>query len=77
MFPELLSATQLAAFLRVSRRSVWRWTASGRLPQPVRFGRRVVRWRISEIKPPAPDGRGPSDPPPDPGLPSVGAPGCR
>jgi excisionase family DNA binding protein len=44
-----LTAVQVAQVLGVSRATVWRMHASGRLPSPVRFGR-VVRWRQDELE---------------------------
>lgn len=46
---ELLSVTDVANLLKVSRRSVWRWAQQGSLPAPVRIGRRAVRWRRKDI----------------------------
>jgi excisionase family DNA binding protein len=45
----LLTVDQVARCLGVSARSVWRYVALGRLPEPVRFTRRHVRWRSEEI----------------------------
>ena len=45
----LLTADHLAKLLCVSRLSIWRWRAAGRLPAPLRIGR-VIRWRRSEIE---------------------------
>ncbi len=47
---EYLSAKQLAARLSVSVRTIWRLTAAGRLPQPVRLGRRMARWREADVQ---------------------------
>lgn len=38
-----LTAEQLAEFLGISRATVWRLHAAGRVPAPIRFGR-AVRW---------------------------------
>lgn len=43
------SPAQLAAYLNVGLRSVWRWVHDGTLPQPIRITDRVVRWRKSEV----------------------------
>ena len=45
----LLKAHEVAEMLGVSVGSVWRWSASGRLPAPVKLGR-ASRWRKSEIE---------------------------
>jgi predicted DNA-binding transcriptional regulator AlpA len=44
-FPQrgTFNAMELAAFLGISRATVWRWDKQGLLPRPVRFNR-VVRW---------------------------------
>jgi excisionase family DNA binding protein len=44
----LLSVCEVAERLGVSTRQVWKLTASGRLPAPVRLAR-SVRWRESDI----------------------------
>jgi excisionase family DNA binding protein len=40
----LLTAEDVADMLAISKRTVWRMTASGELPQPVRYNRKLVRW---------------------------------
>ena len=49
---ELLTAREVAARIGVSLRTVWRWTETGDLPAPVRWGRngRVVRWKAADIE---------------------------
>ncbi len=49
--PELLTAREVARRLNIGMRTVWRWSASGELPAPVRLGKagRVVRWKAVEI----------------------------
>jgi excisionase family DNA binding protein len=49
MAREFLRAREVAERLDVSLRTVWAWTAAGRLPPPFRMGR-VTRWRSSEIE---------------------------
>jgi excisionase family DNA binding protein len=46
--PELLTAQEVADALRVERRTIERWSDSGRLHR-VRLGRRTVRYRASEV----------------------------
>lgn len=41
---------QVAIRLHVSRVTVWRWAASGRLPPPVRLGPHTTRWRLADIE---------------------------
>jgi excisionase family DNA binding protein len=49
--PELLSVREVAQRLGLGTRTVWRWSATGQLPTPVRLGRsrRIVRWKAEEI----------------------------
>jgi len=44
----LLTAKELADILSTSVRSVWRYRASGKLPQPMMVGS-SCRWRQSDI----------------------------
>ena len=46
--PLLLNVAQLAQMLGISIRQVSRLDATGRLPQPIRLGRRK-KWRSTEI----------------------------
>jgi len=46
---DLLSVQQVADCLAVSVRTVWRMLARGNLPQPIRYSRRLVRWRSSDL----------------------------
>ena len=45
-----VSAAELAGFLGVSLRTIWRMTALGTLPQPVRFNRKFVRWLATDLQ---------------------------
>jgi excisionase family DNA binding protein len=45
----LMSAREVAEYLGISLRTVWRWNASAKLPAPMRHGR-VVRWRRTEVE---------------------------
>ena len=47
--PLTVDAKQLAGLLGQSLRTIRTWDASGRLPQPLRIGGRVV-WRLEEIR---------------------------
>jgi excisionase family DNA binding protein len=49
--PGLMTAREVAKYLRVSVRTVWRWTRSGELPPPARRGvyGRVVRWKAADV----------------------------
>jgi predicted DNA-binding transcriptional regulator AlpA len=48
--PELISADDIAALLRVSRRTVFRLRQRGDLPPPVEVSRNIVRWRLSDLR---------------------------
>lgn len=48
--PELISADDVAALLRVSRRTVFRLRQRGALPAPVEIGRSIVRWRLVDVR---------------------------
>jgi excisionase family DNA binding protein len=47
---QLLTVREVADLMRVSRRTVWRWVAQGRLPGPVRYSRTCVRWKASVVR---------------------------
>lgn len=49
--PELLTVYDVAERLRVTPRTVWRWSKTGELPAPLRFGPRgrTVRWKAADI----------------------------
>jgi predicted DNA-binding transcriptional regulator AlpA len=58
----LLTVQDVARLFKVSRRTIWRWVAEGRLPEPIRYSRLCVRWPSSVIRPylenfPLPPGR--------------------
>ncbi|MBL9082139.1 MAG: helix-turn-helix domain-containing protein [Planctomycetales bacterium] len=44
----LLTAKQVAAWLQISERSLWRMRSAGQLPAPLRLGG-AVRWRREEL----------------------------
>ncbi len=46
--PEMLSAEELADWLKISKRTVWRLKSAGAIPKPVKIGR-SVRWQRNEI----------------------------
>jgi excisionase family DNA binding protein len=46
----LLSAREVAGLLGVHLRTIYRLLERGLLPQPVRFGRKIVRWRAEELR---------------------------
>ena len=46
---DLLTVTDVARRLRVGTRTVWRWVAEKRLPQPLRFTAVCVRWLVVDV----------------------------
>jgi excisionase family DNA binding protein len=46
---DLLTAQQVAHRLSISVRTVWRLLERNELPQPVRYNRKLVRWRSRDI----------------------------
>jgi excisionase family DNA binding protein len=46
---DLLTSQQVADRLAVSVRTLWRLVAAGKVPQPVRYNRKLVRWKNSEV----------------------------
>jgi predicted DNA-binding transcriptional regulator AlpA len=47
---EMLSVDEVAAWLRISIRTVRRWTKLGILPSLVRLAPRCTRWRAGDIQ---------------------------
>lgn len=41
---------QLAEIFSVSRQTIWRWSAAGNLPRPVKLSPGVTRWKLAEIE---------------------------
>jgi predicted DNA-binding transcriptional regulator AlpA len=46
--PQLLTASEAATHLRISKRSWWRLVSAGKAPEPVRLGGAVL-WRQAEL----------------------------
>jgi len=46
---DLLTAQDVARRLSIGTRTLWRMVAQGRLPQPIRYTRKLVRWRAMDI----------------------------
>lgn len=40
----------LSKMLGVAVVTIWRWTANGRLPKPVKLSERVTAWRVEDIR---------------------------
>jgi excisionase family DNA binding protein len=47
---ELLTSQQVAAALGISVRTLWRLVSGGNFPQPVRYNRKLVRWKASDLR---------------------------
>jgi prophage regulatory protein len=47
---DMLTVRDVSDLLCVSRRTIWRWAASGRLPPPLRVGPKCTRWRVTDIQ---------------------------
>lgn len=45
-----LRAKECASMFGVSESTWWRWLAEGRLPKPIRLGRRVTAWEVTELE---------------------------
>ncbi|MBK8914563.1 MAG: AlpA family phage regulatory protein [Phycisphaerales bacterium] len=48
--PLLLTASQAADTLGISRAHLWRLHSAALLPRPLNLGRRCPRWRAAELK---------------------------
>ena len=46
---ELMTSQQVANRLAVSVRTLWRLVAAGKFPQPVRYNRKLVRWKAVDV----------------------------
>lgn len=46
---ELLTPDDVAAMLKVSKRTVFRLRAGGLLPQPLQLSTNLIRWRTADI----------------------------
>jgi predicted DNA-binding transcriptional regulator AlpA len=47
---EFLAAADLAALLRVSKRTLFRLWAKGALPAPVEISTNIIRWRAADVR---------------------------
>jgi predicted DNA-binding transcriptional regulator AlpA len=43
------SAKDIATFFGVTTRTVWNWTANGRLPAPFKISSNIVRWQRADV----------------------------
>ena len=46
---DLLTAHDVARRLSIGVRTLWRMVAAKRMPQPIRFTRKLVRWKAADI----------------------------
>jgi predicted DNA-binding transcriptional regulator AlpA len=46
----LVSRAEIAALYSVSPMTVFAWSKAGKLPPPVRLGRRCVRYRLADVR---------------------------
>ena len=47
--PDLLTAQEVARRLSIGVRTLYRLVGGGAVPRPIRFNRRLVRWRAADI----------------------------
>ena len=47
---QLLDAREVARVLAISMPTLWRYVKQERVPQPIRLGPRVLRWRLRDIE---------------------------
>jgi len=48
--PGFLTSSQVAEKLAMSVRTLWRLVAAGKFPQPVRYNRKLVRWKAEAVE---------------------------
>jgi excisionase family DNA binding protein len=46
---DLLTSQQVADRLSISVRTLWRLVARGIVPQPIRYNRKLVRWKTADV----------------------------
>jgi predicted DNA-binding transcriptional regulator AlpA len=47
---QLLDAGEVCRLLSISKPTLWRYVKQERVPQPIRLGSQVLRWRLRDIK---------------------------
>ncbi|MGY4027966.1 helix-turn-helix transcriptional regulator [Aeromonas rivuli] len=45
-----IRAKVLAPLLGIAVVTLWRWSAIGKIPKPVKLGERVTAWRADEVR---------------------------
>ncbi len=48
-FPHVMRARQAAVYLGVHEKTVWQWAKEGRLPQPIRQGKKCSVWLVADL----------------------------
>ncbi|MFE8710270.1 MULTISPECIES: helix-turn-helix transcriptional regulator [Aeromonas] len=43
-------ANTLAPLLGIAVVTLWRWSAAGKIPKPVKLGERVTAWRAEDVR---------------------------
>ena len=47
--PHVMRAKQAAAYLGVCPKTIWLWAKTGRLPRPIRQGKRCSVWKTEDL----------------------------
>jgi predicted DNA-binding transcriptional regulator AlpA len=47
---QLLTTTDVARLLRISRVTLWDWRRRGLVPPPLRLGMNRLRWRADDVR---------------------------
>ena len=47
--PDLMTSQQVANRLAISIRTLWRLVRANKVPQPVRYNRKLVRWKTTDL----------------------------
>lgn len=48
--PPLATAKEVAAFVRLTVRTLRRLVLAGKFPRPIRVGKRAIRWRAADVE---------------------------
>lgn len=47
---ELLTVDQVAAMLNINKRQLWKMEKAEVIPAPIRWNKKLIRWKLSDIK---------------------------
>lgn len=47
---QLITVAEFCEMARISKSTVWDGVRKGHIPQPIRFGPRTARWRLSDVR---------------------------